>query len=79
MYREVQDRHTDIQKIERTLEELAQLFNDVSVFPAFLQHVTHQLAWQMSVLVAQQDEAIDHIGTTAATVHADTEAAYVVC
>ena len=35
-YREVQDRHHDIQKIERTLEELAQLFNDVSktfVFP----------------------------------------------
>ena len=30
-FREVQDRHQDIQKIERTLEELAQLFNDVSV------------------------------------------------
>ena len=28
-YREVQDRHEDIKKIERTLEELAQLFNDV--------------------------------------------------
>jgi t-SNARE complex subunit (syntaxin) len=28
-YREVQDRHADIQRIERTLEELAQLFNDV--------------------------------------------------
>ena len=27
--REVQDRHEDIKKIERTLEELAQLFNDV--------------------------------------------------
>lgn len=31
-YREVQDRHEDIKKIERTLEELAQLFNDVSLF-----------------------------------------------
>ena len=31
VYREVQDRHQDIQKIERTLEELAQLFNDVGV------------------------------------------------
>lgn len=30
-YREVQDRHEDIKKIERTLEELAQLFNDMSV------------------------------------------------
>lgn len=30
-YREVQDRHSDIKKIERTLEELTQLFNDVSI------------------------------------------------
>jgi hypothetical protein len=28
-YMEVQDRHENIKKIERTLEELAQLFNDV--------------------------------------------------
>ena len=28
-YTEVQERHKDIQKIERTLAELAQLFNDV--------------------------------------------------
>ncbi|KAI0831446.1 t-SNARE [Trametes gibbosa] len=55
-YREVQDRHNDIQKIERTLEELAQLFND------------------MSVLVAQQDEAIDQIGYTARRVEEDTAA-----
>ncbi|KAI0780797.1 t-SNARE [Trametes elegans] len=55
-YREVQDRHQDIKKIERTLEELAQLFND------------------MSVLVAQQDEAIDQIQTMAGNVEADTSA-----
>jgi len=30
-YREVQERHKDIQKIERTLTELAQLFNDMSI------------------------------------------------
>ncbi|KAJ3518922.1 hypothetical protein NM688_g9373 [Phlebia brevispora] len=30
-YREVQERHEDIKKIERTLTELAQLFNDMSV------------------------------------------------
>jgi len=30
-YREVQERHKDIQKIERTLAELAQLFNDMSM------------------------------------------------
>ncbi|CAL1704878.1 unnamed protein product [Somion occarium] len=55
-YREVQDRHEDIRRIERTLEELAQLFND------------------MSVLVVQQDEAINVIQTTAGTVEHDTEA-----
>jgi len=31
VYREVQERHKDIQKIERTLAELAQLFNDMSI------------------------------------------------
>jgi syntaxin 1B/2/3 len=30
-YREVQERHEDIKKIERTLTELAQLFNDVCI------------------------------------------------
>jgi syntaxin 1B/2/3 len=28
-YREVQERHEDIKRIERTIAELAQLFNDV--------------------------------------------------
>ncbi|RPD66276.1 t-SNARE [Lentinus tigrinus ALCF2SS1-6] len=56
VYREVQDRHQDIQKIERTLEELAQMFND------------------MSVLIAQQDEAIDHIQKTGQDVEMNTKA-----
>ncbi|KDR74011.1 hypothetical protein GALMADRAFT_71275 [Galerina marginata CBS 339.88] len=30
-YREVQERHEDVKRIERTLTELAQLFNDMSV------------------------------------------------
>jgi len=33
-YREVQERHEDIKRIEKTLGELAQLFNDVSNFPS---------------------------------------------
>ncbi|KAK1232020.1 hypothetical protein PQX77_004865 [Marasmius sp. AFHP31] len=33
-YREVQERHEDIKRIERTLAELAQLFNDMSVLVA---------------------------------------------
>ena len=32
-YREVQQRHEEVQRIERTLVELAQLFNDVRVLP----------------------------------------------
>jgi syntaxin 1B/2/3 len=30
-YREVQERHEDIKRIESTLAELAQLFNDVTI------------------------------------------------
>jgi len=55
-YREVQERHEDIRKIERTLSELAQLFGD------------------MDVLVAQQDDTINAIETSATQVHKDTEA-----
>jgi syntaxin 1B/2/3 len=33
-YREVQERHEDIKRIEKTLTELAQLFNDVSCRPS---------------------------------------------
>jgi len=55
-YREVQERHEDIKRIEKTLTELAQLFND------------------MSVMVEQQDEQINVIETTAASIEKDTEA-----
>jgi len=55
-YREVQERHEEVKRIEHTLAELAQLFND------------------MSVLVEQQDETVNAIETTAATVEKDTEA-----
>ncbi|KAJ3839822.1 syntaxin [Lentinula raphanica] len=66
-YREVQERHEDIKRIEKTLGELAQLFNDASTFS--------QMALpSMSVLVEQQDETIQNIETTAATVEKDTEA-----
>jgi len=55
-YREVQERHDEIRRIEQTLEELAQMFNDISV------------------LIEQQDEAINAIETTAGRVEADTTA-----
>jgi len=55
-YREVQERHEDIRKIEQTLAELAQLFGD------------------MDVLVAEQDDTINAIETSATQVNKDTEA-----
>ncbi|KAI0306535.1 t-SNARE [Multifurca ochricompacta] len=54
-YREVQERHEDIKRIERTIAELAQLFND------------------MSIMVEQQDEAIDNIQAQAMEVEKDVE------
>lgn len=42
-YREVQERHEDIKRIEKTLGELAQLFNDVR---SSLSHrVSHYSQW----------------------------------
>ena len=38
-YREVQERQADIQRIERTLEELAQLFNDVRLYASLLRKI----------------------------------------
>lgn len=72
-YREVQERHEDIKRIERTLAELAQLFNDVSFF--LLESLCFLMKCdQMSVLVEQQDETINVIQTQAANVEKDTEA-----
>jgi len=55
-YREVQERHEDIRKIERTLAELGQMFID------------------MDALVAQQEDTVNAIETSAAQVAGDTEA-----
>jgi len=54
-YREAQERHEEILRIEQNIAELAQLMND------------------MSILVAQGDEQIDNIETTAANVQNDME------
>jgi len=54
-YREAQERHEEILRIEQNIAELAQLMND------------------MSVLVAQADEQIDNIETTAGKVQTDME------
>lgn len=75
-YREVQERHEDIKRIERTLAELAQLFNDVRGLLSFA-FCLLICDIQMSVLVEQQDETINVIETQAAGVEKDTEAGLV--
>jgi len=64
-YREVQDRHEDLKKIERTLEELAQLFNDMSVLVAqqdesinYIQNTTHDIEQDASKAVDHTDKAV---------------------
>lgn len=74
-YREVQERHEDIKRIEKTLGELAQLFNDVcSSFLLFLGVMCLNSPLQMSILVEQQNEVVDNIYTQAEGVQRDTEA-----
>jgi syntaxin 1B/2/3 len=75
-YREVQERHEDIKKIERTLGELAQLFNDVCGHE-FMNSCRYWSKSQMSILVEQQDETIDVIQTAALSVEKDTEVGWV--
>jgi syntaxin 1B/2/3 len=63
--REVQDRHEDIKKIERTLEELAQLFNDMSVLVAqqdesidYIQNTAQDIEQDASKGVEHTDKAV---------------------
>lgn len=63
--REVQDRHEDIKKIERTLEQLAQLFNDMSVLVAqqdesidYIQNTAHDIEQDASKGVEHTDKAV---------------------
>lgn len=72
-YREVQNRHEDLKKIEKTLTELAQLFNDVRI-NGLLGVLLSDSLFQMSVLVAQQDETIESIEHAAMETHKDMEA-----
>ncbi|KAG6890466.1 hypothetical protein C0992_001513 [Termitomyces sp. T32_za158] len=63
-YREVQERQVEIKKMEDTLAELAQLFNDwLTVI-------------QMSILIEQQDETIADVEKNATIVEQDTDKAY---
>ena len=70
--REVQDRHEDIKRIERTLITLAKLFNDVcSVSFCFTAACLNPI--QMSVLVEDQNEQFVHIEGAMENVKGDTQ------
>jgi len=63
--REVQDRHEDIKKIERTIEELAQLFNDMSVLVAqqdesidYIQNTAQDIEQDASQGLEHTDKAV---------------------
>lgn len=74
-YREVQERHEDIKRIEKTLTELAALFNEVcSMLFCFTATSLTSLV-QMSLLVEQQDAPIKVIADDADRIKDDTEAA----
>lgn len=76
VYREVQECHQDIQRIEVTLAELAQLFNDVRSI--CIRSVPRADVWmQMAVLLSQQDEQITSIETEAVGVEEDTRKGWV--
>ncbi|EKM55383.1 uncharacterized protein PHACADRAFT_255972 [Phanerochaete carnosa HHB-10118-sp] len=66
-YREVQDRQADIQRIEHTLEELAQLFNDMSVLITQQDETINAIETQAARVeedtrggLQQTEKAVDH-------------------
>ncbi|KAG9103576.1 Plasma membrane t-SNARE, secretory vesicle fusion [Ceratobasidium sp. 370] len=65
-YREVQSRHEDLKKIEKTLTELAQLFNDMSVLVAQqdetidqVEHSAMEASKDMEVGLKHTEAAVD--------------------
>jgi hypothetical protein len=79
-YKEVQQRHEDIKRIEQTLAELAQLFNDVRrhLAPTYSQmrNLIEDFLppfFQMAMLIEQQDETINVVQDQAVGVNRDME------
>ncbi|KAG9098024.1 Plasma membrane t-SNARE, secretory vesicle fusion [Ceratobasidium sp. UAMH 11750] len=67
-YREVQSRHEDLKKIEKTLTELAQLFNDMSVLVAQQDETIDQI--EHSAMETSKDMEVGLKHTEAAVVSA---------
>lgn len=74
--RDVQSRGEDIKRIERTITELAQLFNDVRS-TNFTLFAVLTLRPQLALMVEEQDTMIVHIEQKAMEINNDTEQACV--
>jgi len=59
-YREVQERHEDIKRIERTLAELAQLFNDMSVLVEQQDETINTIETQADTVVKDTEAGLKH-------------------
>lgn len=59
-YREVQERHEDIKRIEKTLAELAQLFNDMSVLVNQQQETIETIETQAATVEHDTEAGLKH-------------------
>lgn len=66
-YREVQERHEDIKRIERTLAELAQLFNDMSVLVEQQDEAFNTIETQAETVVKDTEAGVKHTETAVAS------------
>src|SRR5271170_1549042 len=66
--REVQSRHQDIQKIERTITELAQLFNEMSIMIEVQEQAIDNIETKAQETETQMESGLQH--TEAAVVSA---------
>jgi len=62
-YREVQERHEEIMRIERTLVELAQLFNDMSILVEQQEEVINTIEQQAETVQTDTEAAYKHTET----------------
>jgi len=67
-YREVQERHQDIRRIEQTLTELAQLFNDMATLVAEQQEQLDEIHDKGATAATEIEKGLDH--TEVAVKHA---------
>jgi len=59
-YREVQERHEDIKRIEKTLGELAQLFNDMSVLVEQQEETINTIEAQATIVVRDTEAGLGY-------------------